>query len=192
MQLLICVCICAYVYVCMYISPIMCGHVQVRSTSVEALAFCKTMCDPSSTVEQRDEALRTAIKAHNAYMIACKNGNGVDRHLYGLKTLAIENQIELPEIFTDPSYGQSADWKLSTSHLGSADSRTFGFAPVSSEGYGLGYKIDTDGMAFTVSTFCNESGDRSEAATRANQFRGAVSQALIDTMALAQRDTQQK
>lgn len=42
-------------------------------------------------------------------MALCKNGFGVDRHLFGLYNLAKHKQqrllnYEIPNIFTDPSY----------------------------------------------------------------------------------------
>lgn len=45
-------------------------------------------------------------------------GSGCDRHLLGLYLIAMENGLELPEIFTDPSFtrsGGGGNYILSTS-----------------------------------------------------------------------------
>ena len=46
-------------------------------------------------------------------------GQAIDRHLLGLKLQAIEEQVSLPEIFTDPSYAAAMHFKMSTSQVGS-------------------------------------------------------------------------
>ena len=44
-------------------------------------------------------------------------GQVFDRHLLGLRLLAKENGIEMPEMFTDPSYAKSLHFCLSTSQV---------------------------------------------------------------------------
>ena len=45
-------------------------------------------------------------------------GNGIDRHLLGLKLIAEENNIAMPELFKHPAWTESTSWKLSTSQVG--------------------------------------------------------------------------
>ena len=59
-----------------------------------------------------------AARRHAQYAAWATDGQGVDRHLFGLKKLLKEGE-PLPEIFTDPAFGQSSHWELSTSQLSS-------------------------------------------------------------------------
>jgi carnitine O-octanoyltransferase len=50
------------------------------------------------------DLLLKAIAKHNDLMNDARNGQGCDRHLFGLQCLAFENNIPTPEIFKDPSW----------------------------------------------------------------------------------------
>ena len=41
---------------------------------------------------------------HRELMVQCQDGQGIDRHLLGLYIIALENDIPIPEIFTDPTF----------------------------------------------------------------------------------------
>ena len=45
------------------------------------------------------------------------SGQGIDRHLLGLKLIATENGIETPGIFKDVAFSRSLHFKLSTSQV---------------------------------------------------------------------------
>ena len=45
-------------------------------------------------------------------------GEGVDRHLFGLKKMLREGE-PIPDLFSDPAYGRTSHWELSTSQLSS-------------------------------------------------------------------------
>lgn len=45
------------------------------------------------------------------------SGQAIDRHLLGLKMVAIEEKLALPAIFTDKAYGKALHYKLSTSQV---------------------------------------------------------------------------
>jgi carnitine O-acetyltransferase len=107
----------------------------IRSCSVESIKFAQTMLDNSTSVNEKATALRTAIKAHKDYTMLVRprypfpryfahliyyqalNGEGVDRHLLGLRLIAAENKIELPDLFKDAAYSRSAHMRLSTSQV---------------------------------------------------------------------------
>ena len=48
--------------------------------------------------------LKIAVEAHIAQMKDCVKGQGIDRHMFGLGILSLENGLPMPEIFTDPSF----------------------------------------------------------------------------------------
>lgn len=58
------------------------------------------------------------MNRHVQYAAWAADGQGVDRHLFGLKQMLKEGE-PLPEIYTDPAFGQSSHWELSTSQLSS-------------------------------------------------------------------------
>lgn len=45
------------------------------------------------------------------------NGEGIDRHLLGLKFIALENKIEVPELLRDEVHENTTYWKISTSQV---------------------------------------------------------------------------
>ena len=61
------------------------------------------------------------------FIVQAINGEGVDRHLLGLKMLAIENGMDVPSIYLDPSYSVSNNWRLSTSQVSAHQHQSFLF-----------------------------------------------------------------
>lgn len=55
---------------------------------------------------------------HLQYAAWAADGQGVDRHLFGLKKIMNKGE-ELPAIFKDASYAKTSHWELSTSQLSS-------------------------------------------------------------------------
>ena len=45
------------------------------------------------------------------------SGQGVDRHLLGLRLIAQEAGMELPDFFKDDAYSRSMNYRLSTSQV---------------------------------------------------------------------------
>ena len=77
------------------------------------------------------------------FTVTLTAGQGFDRHLFALRTLAEEGEEELPAIFTDQSYRHLCHIILSTSTLSTDSVLIGGFAPVTSDGYGIGYNVRT-------------------------------------------------
>lgn len=44
-------------------------------------------------------------------------GEGVDRHFLGLKMIALQEKMELPELYKDPAYQRSTHYTLSSSQV---------------------------------------------------------------------------
>eukprot|EP00759_Apiculatamorpha_spiralis_P018340 PhF_6_TR24783/c0_g1_i1/m.34056/K00624/E2.3.1.7; carnitine O-acetyltransferase len=131
----------------------------VRSVTSVVSDFCHSVTTQPlfppharTTLPRPIALLRSAVDAHVNYMKRAKQGKGVDRHMLGLRMTCLENGIDLPPIFTDPSFAKSSRWRLSTSHCGSANLKLFGFGPVVPDGYGLGYMIKNDSISVTVTS----------------------------------------
>ncbi len=84
-------------------------------------------------------------------------GQGFDRHLFALRKLA-ESEGEEIALFTDPSYAHMNHIILSTSTLASDDILSGGFAPVTPDGYGIGYSIMKDWIGVQVSSYPTRDG----------------------------------
>eukprot|EP01120_Amphizonella_sp_Union-15-10_P004176 TRINITY_DN1480_c0_g1_i1.p1 TRINITY_DN1480_c0_g1~~TRINITY_DN1480_c0_g1_i1.p1 ORF type:complete len:594 (-),score=105.62 TRINITY_DN1480_c0_g1_i1:94-1875(-) len=113
----------------------------VRSFCSESFAFSKIMCSDAPK-EDKLAAMHVALKALRDYMTDCTNGCDVDRHLLGMRILALEEGIELP-IFKDPAYSASCRYLLSTSNVPAA-AFTGGFGNMYPDGYGIPYIIRGD------------------------------------------------
>lgn len=68
--------------------------------------------------EHRAVLFRRAVARHLRYAAWAADGQGVDRHLFGLKRMLREGE-PIPTIYTDPAYARTAHWELSTSQLSS-------------------------------------------------------------------------
>ena len=73
---------------------------------------------PDQGIAFPGQKFQAAVKQHLAYASAAADGQGVDRHLFGLKKLLQEGEA-VPALYEDPAYGLSSTWKLSTSQISS-------------------------------------------------------------------------
>ncbi|PWY97443.1 acyltransferase ChoActase/COT/CPT [Testicularia cyperi] len=123
----------------------------IRSASVESKAFCEAMESNSASDADRYEKFQAAVKQHLSYATACADGQGVDRHLFGLKKLLKEGE-KLPALYEDPAFGMSSTWKLSTSQISSEAFDCWGFGEVVPEGFGCAYAIKENSLTFTLTS----------------------------------------
>ena len=130
----------------------------IRSVTPESVEFAEHMSGP---YRDSAELLRAAVTAHRTRIQLAGSGLGVDRHLLGLKTMALCKQktlpgYDIPQLFTDPLYSRLTTSVLSTSNCGSKSVSVFTFGPVCDEGLGLGYVLHRDGMQISVTSFKGE------------------------------------
>lgn len=111
------------------------------------------MADPASTALEQQRLVKIACDAHVKRVSLAKKGQGVDRHLYGMHSLAKQMQVRIPkyhipEIFTgivfiysitfylDVAWSRLRYDILSTSNCGGYSLSSFGFGPVVPDGWG--------------------------------------------------------
>jgi carnitine O-acetyltransferase len=164
----------------------------IRSASSEALAFVKAMVDSKASDEKREELFRKAVTRHIQYSTWAADGQGVDRHLFGLKKLVRTNKgEEVPSIFTDVGFGKSGHWEMSTSQLSSKYLDGWGYGEgeyadtlpcsianslaVVEDGYGLSYEINDDSLRWCVTTKNNNAAEFGKAlCDAAEEIRGMM------------------
>lgn len=151
----------------------------VRTLSTQSIAFVKAMRDPSSSVEQRFAALKSACDVHGAQLQRVLTGQGIDRHLLGLYICAVMRG-ELPAFFSDGAYklsGGGGNYVISTSNVGYTPMMG-GFAPMTADGYGICYAMLEGRLNVSITAW------RSCEETCASKMREALSEALVDMMQL--------
>lgn len=76
-----------------------------------------------------------------------------------MKDLYEREGVALPPIFTDAMYSHMNHIILSTSTLSSDAVLIGGFAPVTPDGYGIGYGIDDNQLGTQVTTYSTRDGE---------------------------------
>ncbi|KAI7805376.1 putative choline O-acetyltransferase [Triplophysa rosa] len=127
---------------------------NIRSATPEALAFVKAMTVSSNITDaEKMEKFRTAVTAQTNYTILAVTGMAIDNHLLGLREVSKELKVEMPELFTDPTYLTSIQFILSTSQVPTTEEMFCCYGPVVPNGYGACYNPQTDHIIFCVSSF---------------------------------------
>jgi len=121
----------------------------IRSASNESKAWAEAMLNVDTTDTERAALFRRAVARHLEYAGWASQGEGVDRHLFGLKRLLRDGE-ETPGIYNDGGYGRSSHWELSTSQLSSEYVDGWGYGQVVEDGFGLAYAIGAEYVRWTI------------------------------------------
>lgn len=148
----------------------------VRSLSADTKRFCELMADANASVKDRYDALRASVKQCTRYMRKATNGDGVDRHLLGLKILALGAGMPLPAIFTDKAY--QLPFQLSTSQTTAYASLGGGFFPIcggptGEPGVGASYVVNEERLWFHITAYAGQS-------ITADAYAESLNKALLD------------
>ncbi|XP_032311069.1 titin isoform X2 [Drosophila ananassae] len=125
----------------------------IRSTCVESKAFVQSMTSPDASNKQRMAALQNALDAHQKLTVAAINGEGIDRHLFGLQQMALENELPLPEFFQSKGFMRSITFEMFTSHVATENDSFMVFGPLVAQGYGCCYNPQDEKIVFSISAW---------------------------------------
>jgi carnitine O-palmitoyltransferase 2 len=103
-------------------------------------------------------------------------GQGCDRHLYALKSIASASGPTHP-LLTDPIFTRSSSFQISSSNVTAPFIDLFGFGPVVSDGYGIGYMIFADHVPMNITSF-------SGTGTSSSAMAESIKKALLDVKKL--------
>ncbi|KAJ6653439.1 hypothetical protein lerEdw1_009192 [Lerista edwardsae] len=150
----------------------------IRSATSAALAFVQGMADDNCQAPERLSLLKRAVEVHSALTEQALDGQGIDRHLLGLKLEAIADGFRVPELFMDTSYAVASYWKLSTGQVAARTDCVMCYGPLVPDGYAVCYNPLFSHINFAVTAFncCQE--------TNAELLAGSLQGALDDVGAL--------
>jgi hypothetical protein len=95
----------------------------IRSCSDATVKFLQSAHSKSNA--EKALLLKNAISAHSAYSNDVLNFESFDRHLMGLKLTAIENKLDVPEIFKDTAFQKLCHYQISSSQVCYFDKRVY-------------------------------------------------------------------
>ncbi|ORE07198.1 acyltransferase ChoActase/COT/CPT [Rhizopus microsporus var. microsporus] len=126
----------------------------IRSVSDASVDFVTTYYSKTAPDQEKLNKLRQALKYHTKLTKECSMGLGQDRHLYALECVwdRLHKDEKKPKLFTDKGWKVLNHTVISTSNCGNPALRLFGFGPVVADGFGIGYIIKEDGIAFVASS----------------------------------------
>jgi len=125
----------------------------IRSCSVSSQAFVEAMDEANVTNSEKAKLLREAVAAHRRYTNEAVSGQGIDRHLLGLRLAAIESGLPEPSFLKQDAYKRAMHFNLSTSQVPSQADLCMAFGPAVPDGYGVCYNPKADKVLIAVSTF---------------------------------------
>uniref|UniRef100_A0A671KJD1 Carnitine O-acetyltransferase b n=1 Tax=Sinocyclocheilus anshuiensis TaxID=1608454 RepID=A0A671KJD1_9TELE len=130
----------------------------IRSPTNQMLSFIWAFDDDAVSVSTTRDSLM---------------GQGIDRHLLGLKLQAIEEGLSLPRIFMDTAYGLATHWKLRTGQVPTNTDSVMCFGPLAPDGYAVCYNPQPDHVHFSVTAFncCEETNAEKLALTLERSLR---------------------
>jgi len=112
----------------------------------------RSMDDDRSTDEEKRRLFAEATRAHGRLAREGGKGEGVDRHLFGLRKLIREGEEE-PSFYSDPLFMRSSHWVLSTSAVFSKHFRAYGWGEVVPDGFGVAYMTGfEDRLVYTITS----------------------------------------
>jgi len=146
----------------------------IRSATPESARYVREMDRNNYTDAEKRALLTKALQAHVQYTIDASNFEAIDRHMLGLKMIALENGMSLPEIFRDKAYGYAMHFRMSTSQVPSKYEACLCFGPVVPDGYGVCYNPMEKQILYAVSAY------RSHPKTVAADLGEFIAKALQD------------
>lgn len=146
----------------------------IRSPTNQMLKFIQASDNPAVSKEAKQELLREAVNAYSEITDQALKGQGIDRHLLGLKLQAIEEGLSVPRMFMDTAYGLATHWKLRTGQVPTNTDSVMCFGPLVPDGYAVCYNPQLNHIHFSVIAFncCDE--------TNAEKLAVTLESALYD------------
>lgn len=112
--------------------------------------MAETVNDPNKRDVEKANSIRVFLKAHRQLLMDATAGQGVDRHLLGLRAMVSQGEQQ-HAVFTDPLFSRSVSFDLSTSNVSPGDLYDgLGFGPAANVGYGINYSLSASSIRYCV------------------------------------------
>ncbi|XP_074873737.1 carnitine O-acetyltransferase-like isoform X2 [Carettochelys insculpta] len=130
----------------------------VRPAAPPVLRLARAMDEPQSQDEEMLALLQAAVDSQSARTEQVLAGQGIDRHLLGLKLEAIGDGQRVPDIFMDTSYAIATHCRLLTGQVASRADCLMVYGPQVPDGYGVCYNPLDSHVNFAITAFncCHE------------------------------------
>jgi len=152
----------------------------IRVQSMALNEFLQKFDDKSVPRQEIANLVREAGNSHRNYLRRCMAGQGIDRHLMGLRILAMEQGMAMPSIFTDKGYTCTTTYTLSTSQMPWEIEDWPGFGAYDPRAYAVCYRFTgSNHIVATVASRKHSGGNKD-----ARRFSEVIKQALGDIMAV--------
>ncbi|EPQ56572.1 acyltransferase ChoActase/COT/CPT [Gloeophyllum trabeum ATCC 11539] len=116
----------------------------VRVVTRESDRWAWAMADARVGAEERRRLFREAAARHVQLAREAGRGEGVDRHMLGLRKCLRAGE-PTPALYADPLFQRSSHWVLSTSAVWSKHFPVYGWGEVVPDGFGVAYMTGYDG-----------------------------------------------
>ena len=146
----------------------------IRACTSDAAQFVQAMTNEKRDPSECANLLLKAINSHRTFTNFVVNGESFDRHLLGLRLIALENNMEMPELYKDIAYKKLCHYYISSSQVSSKFEAVTSYGPAVADGYGACYNILEEKLIFGLSAY------KSNRQTNAKQFGDHIRNALID------------
>lgn len=119
----------------------------LRPNTAEAATLVRALADGTAS----SDLFLAAAAAHKNRVKACKTGNAIDRHLFGLRLMCGRLGLT-PALFSGEAYVSLCSDLLSTTSIGDQEQLVrYTFAPTTPAGIGVNYTPTADGFEFLLS-----------------------------------------
>ncbi len=146
----------------------------IRACTSDAAEFVQAMTNEKKDQLECANLLLKAINSHRTFTNFVVNGESFDRHLLGLRLIATENNLEIPDFYKNIAYKKLCHYYISSSQVSSKFEAVTSYGPAVDDGYGACYNILEEKLIFGLSAF------KSNPETNAKQFGDHIRNALID------------
>ncbi|WAQ97117.1 CLAT-like protein [Mya arenaria] len=159
---------------------------NIRANSPAALEWVKAMVAKNEYTDHEKMALlRKAMGWQTQTMTQTILGQGLDCHLMGLREMAAEVGLPVPDIFTDDTYRKSNHFTLSTSQVNTTMDTFMCYGPVVPDGYGVCYNPHPNDIIVVITAF------KSHAETQSDYFAYTLEGSLLQMSELCLKTNQE-
>ncbi|KAI1724404.1 choline/Carnitine o-acyltransferase domain-containing protein [Ditylenchus destructor] len=130
----------------------------IRLPNEDSAEFVQMASSRRPDLSKLAKYLREAVHEHKDYSKTVMNGNGIDRHLLGLKILAkLEEPNSSLRLLSSPAYNRLLQFQLSTSQVPTRHVLPMGYGPAEVDGYGCCYNPQETRIFFSITAFKSSS-----------------------------------